>query len=117
MDVREGPCLCGQPEKMGEDADGKPVLIRCPLYQRLYVNAEGGEKKEEWKCAIAWTPILLIENRASTDAVASYMESFRNEIAKRISTAFSETGLVHRAGPIMRKELIEVVEARDAPPE
>ena len=100
MEVKEGPCLCGQPERMGEDAEGKPVLIRCPLYMPLWVNKENGEKVQEWKCAIAWMPILMIENAGEVKAVAGYMESFRNEVAKRVG---------HRAPPMI------IQEVQDAP--
>ncbi len=115
MEVKEGPCLCGEPEKMGVDENGKPVLIRCPLYQRLYVNTPEG-KKEEWKCAIAWLPTLVIENTDQVKAVASYIESFRNETIARVDRAtrltrqkFQPDALVHEAS--------ELIEVQDADPE
>ena len=109
MEVREGPCLCGQPERMGEDSEGKPVLIRCPLYQRLYVNKEDGTKEEEWKCAIAWIPILLIENAGEVKTVARYVESFRNETIGRIDQA--RRSVVARQSPDL------ILEAHDAAPQ
>ncbi len=110
MEVVEGDCLCGKPERM-ETRDGKPVLVRCPLYCKLYVNAAGGEKREEWKCAIAWMPILQIENAAETKAVASYIESFRNETVARVDAA------QRRVLPHRPRVIGEILEAQDAPTE
>jgi len=107
MEVKLGKCLCGEPERM-ETRDGKPVLVRCPLYQALWVNKENGEKEQEWKCSIAWTPLLLIENRASMDACASYMESFRNELIARVD---------HAARRVAARPRPTVIEAPDAPSE
>ncbi len=86
MEVKIGKCLCGEPERM-ETIDGKPVLIRCPLYQSLKVQNEKGEWDDEWKCSIAWTPILLIENKLEARALSKYVESFRNELVKRVDRA------------------------------
>ncbi len=110
MEVKLGPCLCGQPEKMEADADGKPVLVRCPLYTSLKVLNEKGEWEDEWKCSIAWVPILLIENRKATDACAKYTESFRNELIARVDRS---ARVVAREPPT----LIEVQEVQDAPEE
>ncbi len=103
MDVVEGDCLCGKPERM-ETRDGKPVLVRCPLYQALWVNKENGEKVQEWKCSIAWMPILQIENATETKAVASYIESFRNETIARVYMA-------QRRVRAMSGEVLEVLDA------
>ncbi len=86
MEVKEGKCLCGEPERI-ETIDGKPVLVRCPLYQSLKVQNEKGEWEDEWKCSIAWTPILLIENKLEARALSKYVESFRNELVKRVDRA------------------------------
>ncbi len=104
MDVKLGPCLCGEPEKMGVDADGKPVIVRCPLYVSLKVLNAKGEWEDEWRCSIAWTPILLIENRKATDACAKYTESFRNELIARVDRS---TRLAGRAP-------VKVIEVQDA---
>ena len=84
MEVKIGKCLCGDPERMEQDENGKPVLVRCPLYQSLKVQKEPGVWEDEWKCSIAWMPILLIENRNAMDACAKYTESFRNELIARV---------------------------------
>ena len=108
MEVKQGKCLCGEPERMETGLDGKPVLIRCPLYQSLKVQTEPGVWEDEWKCSIAWTPILLIENRNAMDACAKYTESLRNELIARVDRA---------ARRIAAREPMTVIEAPDAPSE
>ncbi len=113
MEVKLGPCLCGKPEKIVEDEDGNPVIVRCPLYQSLKVQTEPGVWEDEWKCSIAWTPILLIENRNAMDACAKYTESLRNELIARVDRSRREA-LGQR--PLVSGEVI-TLEAPDAPPQ
>jgi len=87
MEVKLGPCLCGEPEKYEMSEDGKPVITRCPLYQSYPIRDTEGKVTEEWKCAIAWLPILQIETRTAVDAAAAYTESLRNELIARIDRA------------------------------
>lgn len=67
----------------------------CPLYrdackelecawfiQLRGVNPNTGVDVDEWGCAIAWLPILLIEGAKETRQTGSAIESFRNEIVK-----------------------------------
>ncbi len=105
MDVKLGPCLCGEPERMEVDENGKPVLVRCPLYVSLKVQNEKWEREDEWKCSIAWAPILLIENRNATDACAKYTESFRNELIARVD----------RSARLAAREPATLIEVQDAP--
>ena len=60
-----------------EIKDGK--LHRCAWYVQLQgKNPQGEDYIDEWRCAIAWQPILSVEiaqtNRGQTQAI----ESFRN---------------------------------------
>ncbi len=87
MEVKLGPCLCGEPEKVVAGEDGKPVIVRCPLYQSFSITDADGVSREEWKCSLAWTAILQVENRLATDAVAKYTESLRNELVSRLDRA------------------------------
>lgn len=45
-------------------------------------NPNTGEQIEEWGCAMAWMPILLIENSQQQRQTGSAVESFRNEMVK-----------------------------------
>lgn len=46
------------------------------------VNPNTGEPVDEWNCAIAWGPILLLENAQQSRQTGAAVESFRNEIIK-----------------------------------
>jgi hypothetical protein len=42
-------------------------------------NPNTGEPVDEWGCAIAWLPILTIENSQQQRQTGAAIESFRNE--------------------------------------
>ena len=41
-----------------------------------------GKEVDEWACAVAWMPILLIENSQQQRQTGSAVESFRNEMIR-----------------------------------
>ena len=41
-----------------------------------------GAETEEWGCAMAWLPVLLIENTQQSRQTGAAVESFRNEVAR-----------------------------------
>jgi len=43
-------------------------------------NPQTGEPVDEWGCAIAWIPVLLIENSQQQRQTGAAVESFRNEM-------------------------------------
>jgi len=43
-------------------------------------NPQSEEVVEEWGCAIAWLPILMIENSQQQRQTGAAVESFRNEM-------------------------------------
>ena len=45
-------------------------------------NPQTGEPVDEWGCAIAWIPVLLIENSQQQRQTGAAVESFRNEMVK-----------------------------------
>jgi len=45
-------------------------------------NPNTGEPIDEWGCAIAWIPVLLIENSQQQRQTGAAVESFRNEMVK-----------------------------------
>ena len=56
------------------------VIERCNLYTRIVgMNPQTGVQEDQWKCAIAWQPILLIENSKQTRSVAAAVEDHRNQ--------------------------------------
>ena len=46
------------------------------------VHPTTGEKLEDWGCAMAWLPIMLIENGKQQKVTSAAVESFRNEMVK-----------------------------------
>ncbi len=45
-------------------------------------NPNTGKEVDEYACAIAWLPILLIENSQQQRSTGAAVESFRNEMVK-----------------------------------
>ena len=45
-------------------------------------NPNTGAEIEEWGCAVAWLPIMLIENAHQQKQTGAAVESFRNEMVK-----------------------------------
>jgi len=45
-------------------------------------NPNTGKEVDEWACAIAWMPMLLIENSQQQRQTGAAVESFRNEMLK-----------------------------------
>lgn len=73
-----------------DDADCP--LWREPCHQhkcRFYVQIMGhnpntGEQVNKWDCAIAWMPMLMIENSQQQRQTGAAVESFRNAVAEEL---------------------------------
>ncbi len=60
-------------------------IHRCAWYTKLQgMNPQTGQPMDEWACAIAWTPILLVENAREVKSVAHAAESSRNVVAEKL---------------------------------
>jgi hypothetical protein len=44
------------------------------------MNPNTGEQVDDWGCAIAWLPVLLIENSQQQRQTGAAVESLRNEV-------------------------------------
>ena len=49
---------------------------------RKKVLGQPGKEVDDYACAMAWTPMLLVENALHTRHTSSAVESFRNEMVK-----------------------------------
>lgn len=49
-------------------------------------NPNTGENVDDWACAMAWMPVLLIENSQQQRHTGAAVESFRNEMVKANET-------------------------------
>ena len=45
-------------------------------------HPQTGTDMNEWGCAMAWMPVMMIENTRQQHSTASAVESFRNEMVK-----------------------------------
>lgn len=78
--------FCPLGKKCQEIKDNK--IHQCAWYVKLQgKNPQTGDPIEEYRCAIAWQPILAIENNGATHGLASSVQSLRNETVKRQNIA------------------------------
>lgn len=57
--------------------------LECAWFMKIKGKDPQSEKEiEEWGCAIAWLPILMIENSQQQRGTSAAVESFRNEMVK-----------------------------------
>lgn len=55
----------------------------CAWFMKIAgTNPNDGQPTEEWGCAMAWLPILLIENAQQSRQTGAAVESFRNEMVE-----------------------------------
>jgi len=72
---------CPLGSKCEEIKDG--AIHRCAWFQTLAgTNPNTGEQVDEKSCAIAWMPMLLIENSMQQRSTSAAVESFRNEMVQ-----------------------------------
>jgi hypothetical protein len=45
-------------------------------------NPNTGEEIDNWGCAVAWLPVLMVENSLQQRQTGAAVESFRNEMVK-----------------------------------
>jgi hypothetical protein len=85
MEEIEGECPLGsQCERVVTDEKTKKqTLVRCPWHQKIHgVHPSTGVTVDNYACAIALLPMLLINNANEVRQGAAASESFRNEIVK-----------------------------------
>lgn len=60
------------------------VCHTCPLWTQLRGhNPNTGEDIDQWNCALAQLPLLLVETAMQVRQGAAATESFRNEVIRR----------------------------------
>jgi hypothetical protein len=63
------------------------AIHRCAWYTKLAgTNPNTGEQTDEQGCAMAWLPMLLIENSMQQRSTSAAVESFRNETVQANQT-------------------------------
>jgi hypothetical protein len=66
-----------------------------------------GKDVEDWGCAMAWLPSLLIENAGVGRETGAAVESFRNEMAKSNNTANQVLGTLLMKTAEAKRQYIE----------
>lgn len=63
----------------------KPCIEhQCMMYTHIVMNnPQTAVQEDKWSCAVAWLPILLIENARAGRNVASAVDCMRNEVTER----------------------------------
>ena len=57
------------------------VGITCAWFTQVRgINPNTGADVDEWACAMAWMPVLMIENSQQQRQTGATIESFRNEM-------------------------------------
>jgi hypothetical protein len=57
--------------------------LECAWFLQIQgKNPNTGQEVNDWGCAIAWLPILTIENSQQQRQTGAAVESFRNEMVK-----------------------------------
>lgn len=80
MDI-ETVKACPLGSKCREVKDNK--IYECAWFIKLSgTNPNTGEEMDEHGCAMAWMPVLLIENANTNRGQTAAIESFRNETIK-----------------------------------
>jgi len=80
---------CPLGSKCEEIRDNK--LHRCAWFVKLQgTNPQTGVAIDEHACAIAWMPLLLVENTKSGIGTAAAVESLRNVVANPVPLQLRE---------------------------
>jgi hypothetical protein len=65
--------------------DMSEVCHKCPWWtQVMGKNPQNEEMINDWRCAISWLPLMLVENAQQTRATGAAMETFRNDVVKGV---------------------------------
>jgi hypothetical protein len=63
--------------------DMSKVCHKCPLWVQVRgKNPQGTDTIDHWNCALAWLPVMLVENSQMQRQTGAAVESFRNEMVK-----------------------------------
>lgn len=93
MEEKIADCPLGAKCEDVKHENGKPILYRCPWYVMVRgVDPNTGNEVDEWNCAIAWMPALMINTANESRKGAAAIESFRNEMTGQRTQARQTLG-------------------------
>jgi len=68
--------------------DTSTVCHKCPWWTRVIgKNPQSEEMIDDWRCAVALLPMLLIENAQQTRQAGAAIETFRNGVVAGVRDA------------------------------
>lgn len=68
--------------------DVSEVCHKCPWWCRMIgKNPQSEEMIDDWRCAVAMLPMLLVENAQVNRGTSAAMESFRNGVIQAVGVA------------------------------
>jgi len=68
--------------------DMSEVCHKCPWWTRIQgKNPQSEEMIDDWRCAVAMLPMLLVNTAQEVRQGAAAQESFRNEFVKGVTKA------------------------------
>lgn len=85
------------------------IQTKCAWFCQVRgTDANTGKEVDEWGCAMAWMPVLMIENSQQQRSTSAAVESFRNEMVKNnnMSTVL-QLALARRTEPHEQVELLQ----------
>ncbi len=83
MEVKSAGCPLGAKCEEVRETNGEQVMFRCDWYINVRgKHPQSEEEIDKWGCAIAWMPMLTIENTQQTRQAGAAIESLRNEMVK-----------------------------------
>lgn len=69
------------------------IQMRCAWFTQVRgTNPNTGIEVDEWACAMAWLPVLLIENSNQQRQTGAAVESTRNEMARQMNKVTTALG-------------------------
>lgn len=75
--------------------------LDCAWFMQVRgTNPNTGETVDEWGCAVAWMPLLLIENSQQQRQTGAAVESFRNEVIS-----------AKQRIPLVTNDVVNIIEA------
>lgn len=90
------------------------VGMQCTWFTRIQgYDINTGNQVDEYQCAIAWMPMLLIENSGQQRQTGAAVESFRNEMVKANQT--SQKVLLASLGFQNQQEQAPMLEVKNVP--
>lgn len=81
MEIKVADCPLGAKCEEVKIENGKQVMYRCPWYVMVRgTDMNTGREIDDWGCAIAWMPTLMINTANEGRKGVAATESFRNEV-------------------------------------